>query len=277
MDIGGLWETTFSSGDDAFDAVASFSPKGNYLTGTFMTETGDFRFLAGTVQDNKLYLSSFDGSHAFLFEGKINPADSTIQGSFLSGKHYKTTWFAKKNDQAKLKDPNDLVTLKEGHKAINFSLPTPSGQMISLADKALAGKPKILQIMGTWCPNCRDEGAFLARFLTKNPNLPIEVIGLAFEKYDDVQKNNAAITRYKKALNIPYDIVYAGKPKREAIFNLIPALNNFVAYPTLIFLNGQNKIVKVHSGFNGPATPEYALFKQEFAEDVKNLIENAKK
>ena len=277
MNIEGLWETTFSAGEDAFDAIGSFSPKGNHLTGTFMTETGDFRFLSGTIQDNKLYLSSFDGSHAFLFEGRINPVDSTIQGSFLSGKHYKTTWLAKKNEHAKLNDPNDLVSLKADPKAVHFTLPSADGKMVSLDDPALAGKPKILQIMGTWCPNCRDEGAFLAKYFTEQDELPIEVIGLAFEKYDHIQKSMDVIKKYKQALNIPYDIVYAGKPKREEIFKLLPQLNNFVAYPTLLFLNGENEIVKVHTGFNGPATPAYALFKLELDKEVKILVENAKK
>jgi len=91
-DVSGKWEVSFS-GTDSLDtdykAIGEFDQKGNYLTGTFLTETGDYRFLEGTIQNDKLYLSCFDGAHAFLFEAKIAASDS-ILGSFRSGKHYRT-------------------------------------------------------------------------------------------------------------------------------------------------------------------------------------------
>ena len=271
MDISGRWPTTFSAGDDEYQAIGVFHQDGNHLSGTFMTETGDYRFLDGTIQADKIYLSTFDGSHAFLFEGKINASDSTITGSFRSGTHYKTTWQAKKNNASTLKDADKLVQAKDESTPVNFTMSTPDGRQLSLDDTILAGKPTILQIMGTWCPNCRDEGVFLADYMTKHPNLPINVIGLAFEKYDDTDKNMAIIQKYKDVLKTPYDIVYAGKPNKENILSIFPQLDNFMAYPTLIFLDKDRKIIKIHTGFNGPATPEYAHFQKEFAKTIKEL------
>lgn len=80
---------------DTTKAIGEFVQVENNLTGTFLTESGDYRYLDGTVQANKLYLSCFDGAHAFLFEGKIE-ADNTINGIFYSGKNYKATWSSKK-------------------------------------------------------------------------------------------------------------------------------------------------------------------------------------
>ena len=272
MDISGRWATTFSPGNDEYQAIGVFQQDGNHLTGTFMTETGDYRFLEGTIQDDKIYLSAFDGSHAFLFEGKINPEDSTMTGSFRSGTHYQTTWQAKKNDQIALRDAENLVQTKD-NTAVNFSLPTPDGRQISLDDPTLAGKPTLLQIMGTWCPNCRDEGSFLADYFTKHPDLPINVIGLAFEKYDDPKRNMAVIRKYKEVLKIPYDIAFAGKPKKENILSIFPQLENFVAYPTMIFLDKDRRIIKIHTGFNGPATPEYIHFQNEFDKSIKEMLQ----
>ena len=36
-----------------------------------MTETGDYRYLDGVVSGSKMYLSAFDGAHAFLFNKKM--------------------------------------------------------------------------------------------------------------------------------------------------------------------------------------------------------------
>lgn len=271
MDVSGRWPTTFSQGEDEYQAIGVFQQNGNHLSGTFMTETGDYRFLDGTIQANKIYLSAFDGSHAFLFEGKINPSDSTMTGSFRSGTHYQTTWVAKKNDQSTLKDAEKLVQAKDKNTPVNFTLSTPDGRQISLDEPTLSGKPTILQIMGTWCPNCRDEGAFLAEYFTKHPDLNINVIGLAFEKYDDLKQNRSIIKKYKEVLKIPYDIVFAGKPNKENILSIFPQLDNFMAYPTMIFLDKDRKIIKIHTGFNGPATPEYAHFQKEFEKYIKEM------
>ena len=89
-----------------------------------MTETGDYRFLEGTVQENKFWLSVFDGAHAFLFEGKILN-DNELTGTFRSGKHYTTTWAAKRNADATLTSPDSLTYLLPGYDAVAFSFENP--------------------------------------------------------------------------------------------------------------------------------------------------------
>ncbi len=51
--------------------VGEFKQNGSELTGTFLTTTGDYRYLQGSVSGNKLYLSTFDGGHAFIFIARI--------------------------------------------------------------------------------------------------------------------------------------------------------------------------------------------------------------
>ena len=51
----------------------------------------DFNFAEGTVSGDSLYLSTFDGAHAFLFEAKVT--DSTLAGTFYSGNHWKEPLF----------------------------------------------------------------------------------------------------------------------------------------------------------------------------------------
>ena len=272
MDISGKWEVEFEDEDGPFAAIGEFVQNGNHLTGTFLTETGDYRFLEGSVQANKVYLSTFDGAHAFLFEAKILE-DSSMIGSFRSGKHYIATWEAKRNPNANLKDPYELTYLKDGYDQFDFAFKNPEGQLIQLTDEAYEGKAKIIQILGTWCPNCRDETNFLMAYLQENKHPDLAVISLAFERYRDEDKAMAALTKYKTHFGFDHEILLAGYYSKDEASAALPMLNRIISYPTLLFLDRENQVQKIHTGFNGPATSKFESFKKEFESDITLLIE----
>lgn len=272
MDVSGSWAVQFGlDTEEPFPGVGEFVQNGNALTGTFRIETGDYRFLEGSIQDNKIYLSCFDGSHAFLFEAKILP-DSTMIGSFRSGKHYQTTWEAVRTDTPALTSPYELTRVQDTTTAIDFAFPDPNGRMVSLQDPALAGKAKIVQIMGTWCPNCRDETRFLVDYLQENPSDDLAVLAVAFEKHRDLQAAGPLLKKYQEKMKIPYPILYGGYYQKAEASRQLPMLSEIISYPTLLFLDRENRVVKVHTGFDGPATSRYADFTQEFHEIVEGLI-----
>ena len=274
MDISGKWEVQFEvETENPYKAVGEFVQEGNYLTGTFLTETGDYRYLEGTVQADKVYLSTFDGSHAFLFEAKILP-DSTMIGSFQSGTHYRTTWEAKRNPDATLISADSLTYIKEGYEGLSFSFPNTEGQMISLSDEQYEGKVKILQVMGTWCPNCRDEVDFLLDFVENNKSEEIALIGLAFERYKEEEKALGAIRNYKKLMAIPHEMLWAGSSDKKEAATALPMLNHILAFPTLIVLDKNNEVKWIHTGFAGPATSKYIDFKNKFDSVISELIAN---
>ena len=268
-DISGRWATTFSDEDGDTPAIGEFKQSGNKLSGTFLTETGDYRYLAGEVQANKLYLSCFDGSHAFLFEGKIDSVSGQIVGSFRSGKTYVATWVAKRDDITQLADPN-LLTKATG-KPVNFAFPSPEGQIITLDDPSLKGKVKILQIMGTWCPNCHDETRFLATYLSAHKDLPINAIALAFERHSDPTRAALTLRTYRDKMGITYPIVHAGMANKDSAALKLPFLDKIMSFPTTVFLDKQNRVRRVHTGFSGPATSEYTRFTTEFDQFVRLL------
>lgn len=271
-DISGKWEVTFGIDTDSpYPAIGEFQQNGNHLTGTFMTETGDFRFLEGTIQADKLYLSTFDGSHAFLFEGRVLE-DQSIIGTFRSGSHYKTNWKARKNPDVVLADPDTLTYLKDGFDKVEFAFKNPDGKMISLDNPEYKGKVKLVQIFGTWCPNCRDETEFLTDYLKNHPNQDLEVIALAFEKPKDSAKANEIIRYYKDKMNVPYEMVHAGRSSKKEAAKSLPMLNHVMSYPTLIFIDKNDKVRKIHTGFNGPATSKFGEFKEEFEAFVGALL-----
>lgn len=271
--LSGKWEVTFMGMDETeapYKAIGEFEQEDNYLTGTFITESGDTRFLEGTVQDNKLYLSTFDGSHAFLFEAKIVDPDSLL-GSFRSGTHYRTIWTAKRNPDFMLTDPFELTNVKEGYDRFEFTGETPEGKTISLDDPKFAGKIKIVQIFGTWCPNCRDESLFLLEYLKQHPDAPVSVVALAFERYREKDKAMEAIRRFKEKFDVPYDILWAGYYEKSAASEALPMLTEVISYPTMIIIDQQNQVQEIMTGFSGPATSLYNGFSQRFHQIIQDL------
>jgi thiol-disulfide isomerase/thioredoxin len=275
MDVNGRWEVTFDVGaEKPYPAVGEFQQKGNYLSGTFLTETGDYRFLEGTVQANKLYLSCFDGSHAFLFEAKINPADSTMIGLFRSGHLSQEPWKAKFNPRATLKNANSLTYLKPGYSRIDFTFENVDGKTISLRDEPYQNKVKIIQIMGTWCPNCRDETEFLVNYLKEHPEQDIAVIALAFERHKEKEKALNALRTYRQAFGMNYELLLAGNSDKAEASLALPMLNAIMAFPTMIVIDQNDRVQRIHTGFSGPATGEHKQFKAEFSRLMLQLLSN---
>ncbi|MBL7802772.1 MAG: TlpA family protein disulfide reductase [Saprospiraceae bacterium] len=272
-DISGEWATLFGIDTDAPDkAIGEFKQNGNHLQGTFRTETGDYRFLEGTVQGRKFWMSCFDGAHAFLFSGTIH--GDSLQGEFLSGVHHKSLWTAWRDPGFSLGHADSLTSLKSGASQISFSLPTPDGRTIAYPGAPVFdGKIKIFTIMGTWCPNCLDEGEFLKNYLKTNPDAAGElaVVGFAFERGRDTAQILSHLLQYKKQRNLPYELVFAGKAGVAEAERVFPSLSKVMAFPTMIIIDKNNRVRRIHTGFDGPATSKYAAFQQEFDQLIETL------
>ncbi len=161
VDFSGKWEVTFiePKEKDTTEAVGIFEQNGTAIKGTFLTPLGDYRYLAGIAEGNQIKLSTFDGNHAFLFEAELK-SDNTLKGDFYSGKEWYETWTAFRNENAELPNPDSLTYLKKGYDNIYFSFPNLEGEKVILTDEKYQDKVVIVQIFGTWCPNCMDEPNF---------------------------------------------------------------------------------------------------------------------
>lgn len=273
-DLTGRWECHFGIETEKPDtSIGDFVQEGNKLTGTFMSPTGDDRFLEGTVSGDRMFLSVFDGSHAYLHEAKILP-DGSLTGIYRSGNHFKTYWQGIRNDSIQLTDladPFSMTHMVDESQLFRISLPDPDGKIIDLSQPPYAGKPKIIQVMGSWCPNCRDETNFLISYLKQNPDPGFEILGISFERHTDPENAKAAIRTYTEKMKIPYSIVYGGSNNKDTASAVLPMLNKVAAFPTLIFLDARDQVVAIHTGFSGPATSGYETFKQEFNTLVEKI------
>jgi thiol-disulfide isomerase/thioredoxin len=276
FDISGKWKTTFQPGkQEEYPAVGEFTQGGNSVQGTFLTETGDYRFLEGNIIKNKLYLSAFDGAHAFLFVGKFIHKDTLI-GSFRSGINYTEEWIAHRDENFKLSDPYQL-TSKSSNQPLEFTFPNTENKMVSIKDEKYKGKIKIVQIMGTWCPNCFDETEMLKEYFNKTKADDVEWISLGFERYKEKDKNIRQLAAYKNKMDLHHEVLWGGYYKKEEAVKSIPQLSEILSYPTLLIVDQENKIRHVHTGFSGPATKEYNNFIADFENLINSLRNEGKK
>lgn len=274
VDVSGIWETKFSpDSEDEYLAKGIFTQKMNKVSGTFRTNTGDYRYLEGIVDGDSLRLSTFDGAHAFLFTAKVT--DSTLNGTFYSGNHFKEPFIGRRNEGFQLADEESLTFMKEGYDKLQFSFPNTEDILISLEDSRFKEKVVVVQIMGTWCPNCLDETRFLSDYVkTKKPD-NFEVVALAFEYAKTKELAFKGIERLKNRVGVTYPILlaqYASSSKTKANEKL-PMLNHIISYPTTIFIDKKGKVRKIHTGFNGPATGQkYIDFKEDFDQYIELLL-----
>jgi len=273
-DISGVWETHFGyDGKSPYPAKGIFYQSGNQLQGTFRTKTGDYRYLDGVIDGDSLKLSTFDGAHAFLFTAKVT--DTTMHGKFFSGNHYSENFKAVRNAAFELPDADDLTFLREGYDSFAFSFPDESGQLVSLTDERFKGKVVLVQIMGTWCPNCLDETKFYVDYLKNNPHDDLEVVALAFEYAKTEEKAFEGIKRLKGRVGVEYPVLLAqiGTSSKSKANEKLPMLNHVLSYPTTIYIDKKGNVSKIHTGFNGPATGEkHEEFKKEFSETISSLL-----
>jgi thiol-disulfide isomerase/thioredoxin len=263
---GATYKTLFQDKDgSSYPAVGVIKSgtSSDDLRGTFLTTTGDYRYLAGGIalrdKVQHLILSTFDGSHAFLFDGILGTANTpSIKGDFYSGKSGHETWTATLDPKAKLPDADTLTYLKKGESRLNFKFPSiKEGGIISPTDPKYKGKVVVLQVLGSWCPNCMDETAFLAPWYEKNKARGVEVIGLSYERMPEYDKAAPRVRKLRERYNIGYDLAVAGVANKDSVAKSMPQLAKFLAFPTTIFLDKKGAVRSIHTGFSGPGTGKY--------------------
>jgi thiol-disulfide isomerase/thioredoxin len=270
INISGRWETHFSPGSkDSSFAIGIFNENKDHVNGTFLTTTGDYRYLDGMLVKDSLFLSCFDGAHAYLFKAKVE--GNKMKGIYLSGNHWKEEWIAERNEKIELPNPDSLTFLKNGYDKINFSFPDLDSVIVHFTDKKFQNKVVVIQIMGSWCPNCMDESLFLADYYKKHHSKGIEFIGIAFEKTSDFQKAVSNVTRMKNRLGMDYTLLLAGN--RDNANTALPMLNKIMGYPTTIFIDKKGIVKRIYTGFTGPATGKYfEKYKDDFTDYIFKLL-----
>jgi thiol-disulfide isomerase/thioredoxin len=254
------------------EIIGEFAEANGKVTGSFLTPSGDYRFFEGLVtSENKLMLSCFDGGFVRLFTADMVSNDSLSNVKMYSGFKSLEEGTAVRKEDAQLPDAYAITGMKKGYKTLGFSFPNLDGKAVSLKDEQFKDEVVIIQISGSWCPNCLDESKFLTEIFEKyQPNL--EVICLAFERPEEFEAAKAEAMKLVNVAKIPYEVLISGYTPSK-IKEALPELENFKAFPTTIIIDKKGNVRKIHSGFSGPGTGvHYTNFVKEFDTFVEELI-----
>ena len=246
-----------------YNAIGLFQLNTNgTCTGTFLTETGDYRFLKGTWDNFHIQMQCLDGAHLFCFTADVAHEEGNFyNGRFYSGNTYSESWEGMDDENFELRNPEELVKLKPGKEkeVFSFSAMDLQGNMRTFGAEDWKGKVTIIQLMGSWCPNCTDEGKVMASMHKKYGAKGLQIIPVAFERTDDIAENKKTLQKQMAQLNCGYE-VYVGRAEgkgKERAQNVFPQLEGVMAFPTTIMVNGDGRVVHIHTGFSGPATGKY--------------------
>lgn len=265
VNLSGKWALELvSSAGDKTQAVLLLDQSGSSLQASIMTPTGDYGYIDGVVDGDEFQTAAFDGVFNFVFRGKL--VGDKLVGE-LVGKS-STRFTAVRDDKAALPDPTAQTQVE----TIDFDFPTTDGKRVRLRD--FANRPVIIQIFGSWCPNCIDELGFLGPWFEKNKSRGIQVVALSFEYAPTPEAARKHLAMVVKKRAIPYPVLLAGTSPADTPAKALPGIKNFISFPTTIFLDKTHKVVKVHAGFNGPSTGlYYSEFKQMFEATVNALLD----
>lgn len=264
-----------------------FTPYAGFMKGTFLTPTGDYRYLSGTlsgVHDGfcgvgsppnlRFQLSTFDGAHAFLFEAKVQE-DGSLKGDFYSGNWHHETWTAVRDDNAKLPDAFEQTVITDAAAMGEMVFKNLDGEptrVLDVLDQSKA-KARIIEVFGTWCPNCTDAGRELVS-LKEHYGDDLAIVGLAFEITEDFERSAEQVRRYHEHIGTSWPILIAGLSDKDKATVALGFLDQVRSYPTLVFLNEANEVQAVYSGFSGPATGEaYKEQRLRFEALIEGLVD----
>jgi len=273
--IDGLWEVAVQSGkgEKAWRLIVQEKNASN-VEAAILRVDGDTGALTGGYKDGKFVLSHFSGGRPSLMILTPQP-DGTLAVA-LTDLHGKSELTAARPDVARAKglpaptDPDHHTTVKDASEPFRFSFPDLNGKVVSNTDAQFQGKVVLVNVTGSWCPNCHDEAPFLAELYRKYHDKGLEVVALSFEE-DDQLKNPTRLRAFIKEYGIGYTVLLGGTPdERDAKLTQPVNLNS---WPTTFFLGRDGKVRFVHAGFPGPASGSlYHQAVKEFYAQVDRLL-----
>jgi thiol-disulfide isomerase/thioredoxin len=273
--ISGQWDlegVASSKGEKTWRMILRQS--GTEISGAVLRVDGDTGTMTGSFQDGKFVLSHFSGSRPALLI--LKPASDGTMDVSLSGLHGFSEMKAVRPAEARAKglpEPTDAdlhTTVKDPKAPFAFSFPDLNGHVVSNTDPRFLGKVVLINITGSWCPNCHDEAPFLAALYDKYHSQGLEVVALSFEEADQL-KNPTRLKAFIKEYGIKYTVLLGGETD-SAKAKLTQAVN-WDAWPTTFFVGRDGIVRGAHAGFPSPGSGElYKQEKDEFVAKVEKLL-----
>jgi peroxiredoxin len=167
-------------------------------------------------------------------------------------------------------DPARHTRMKDPQEPFRFSFPDLQGRLVASTDARFRGKVLLVNISGSWCPNCHDEAPFLAALYRKYQAKGLEVVTLSFEEADQLS-NPTRLRAFNEQYGIGYTVLLAGEP--EQLTEKVPQADNLNAFPTTFLIGRDGRVRVVHAGFPSPGSGAYyTKAEREITQEVEKLL-----
>jgi thiol-disulfide isomerase/thioredoxin len=269
--IAGTWivQAKSSKGETAWRFIARENE--GTVSASLLRVDGDTGTLTGSFRDGRWVLSHFSGARPLLLE-----ALPQHDGSLTLRQNGKTELVAIRETDARAKaigaptDPSRHTSVSDTSEPFRFSFPDLDGRTVANTDAKFAGKVVLVNISGSWCPNCHDEAPFLAELYKRYRARGLEVVTLSFEEEDQLA-NPTRLRAFIDTYGVQHTILLAGVP--DQLNEKVPQAVNLNAFPTTFILGRDGRVHGVHAGFPSPASGEfYKKAEREVAADVERLL-----
>ena len=274
-DITGDWLMKVGEGENQKDWQLSVNQKNGELIGTILTPAGDWGTMTGFLGYGKIAMGRFDVINARALRAGLSD-DGKLKGIVDLGQGDAPRTFTAE----RVNIPKDGIAFAAGNvrmqnptEPLRFSGIDLDGKTIDYQNPRFKNKVVVIEITGTWCPNCYDEAPLLKDLYSRYQAQGLEIIGLSFEYTGEPKRDLEQVKIFAKKHEIPYLMLLGGSTENDDIKKKLPQLENFGAFPTTIFIGRDGLVKKLHAGFEGPATgARFTKTKADFEETVKELL-----
>ena len=242
---------------------------GTELKGTILRIDGDDGTLVGQVDGNHFAISHFSGDRPVLLTGTLEP-DGTLALEMGAQKLLALRPAeARARNLAPPLDPLTYAHAKDPNERFHFSFKDVDGK--TYTEDNFAGKPYVVSITGSWCPNCRDEAPFLVDLYRDYHRKGLEMAAFCFEAADD--PSYAPLRAFVRKFQIAYPALIAGEYTAGVLKTAVPQIENLSAYPTTIYVGKDGRVRAVHTGFPSSGSgEELARVKEEIRGTVEKML-----
>ncbi len=269
--IEGTWivSATSNKGETAWRFIAKQS--GAEVSATILRVDGDTGTLTGTYRDGRFILSHFSGARPLLLE--VTPV---ADGTLTLRQNGQTELVGAREGAARASaigaptDPALHTRVKDPGEPFRFSFPDLQGRLVSHTDPRFVGKVVLVNISGSWCPNCHDEAPFLSALYRKYRDKGLEIVSLSFEEADQLA-NPTRLRAFIDTYGLEYTVLLPGEP--DELEEKVPQAVNLNAFPTTFVLGRDGRVRAVHAGFPSPGSGEfYSKAEREIIQHVERLL-----
>ena len=269
--IAGLWTIPIESskGEKAWRFIVRQT--GAEVSAAILRVDGDTGDLTGSYRDGRFVVSHFSGARPQLLEITLR-ADGSL-GLLQNGER---ELVAVRSDSARATeldaptDPSRHTSVTNPSERFRFSFPALDGTLVTHSDPRFDGKVVLVNITGSWCPNCHDEAPFLSGLYKTYRDQGLEIVALSFEDEEQLA-NPTRLRAFIEKYDLPYTVLLAGVP--DQLNEKVPQAVNLNAFPTTFMLGRDGRVRAVHAGFPSPASGSfYTETQREITSEIERLL-----